>query len=233
MPGNTPFKHLYLALAGMLFLSIGLAKVLAGTNIIPLQLQFNNYGWVMVGLGWLLTVPFTFSFYQAARANAKKEDSPTAQKKLFENNGHMVETSSSSENKKFDLFKMSYTLSTWLTILFGILILSLNKLTDLFPSYKGEDVIFPIFIFPSVILVLSAGIVLILIPIISKIENDCYPKKINSVRFPLNDLLYQYYAQKSYWKLLLVMICWLSSIIMNIAAVTTFFGIFIAFKAIK
>ncbi|MEJ1959997.1 MAG: hypothetical protein WDM70_11725 [Nitrosomonadales bacterium] len=222
-------KWLYLALAGVLLAGIGLAEILAETNIIPHQFQFNNYGRVMVGLGWLLTVPFTLIFYQAARAKSK-EKSLTVQKKPFENNGHAANTNFSSGNKKFDFVEISYTLATCLTILFWILIYRLNVLTDLFPSYKGENLMLPTFIFPVVILTLSGGIAVVFDSIISKVENDRYPKKLSSLGCPLNDLLYQYTLQKAYWKLLLVVICWLSMVVMRMALATTYFGVFIAIK---
>ena len=47
---------------GAALFALGLAKQVAGLDILPAALQFDNTGWVMIILGVLLMLPFMLNF---------------------------------------------------------------------------------------------------------------------------------------------------------------------------
>ncbi|MEW6133602.1 MAG: hypothetical protein AB1591_10635 [Pseudomonadota bacterium] len=51
-----------------LMAGLGLAKLFAEVDVIPVQLRFENYGIVFVVVGFALTVPALFHIIKTARA---------------------------------------------------------------------------------------------------------------------------------------------------------------------
>ncbi len=47
---------------GATLFALGLAKKVAGLDILPTALQFDDTGWVMIILGMLLMLPFMLNF---------------------------------------------------------------------------------------------------------------------------------------------------------------------------
>jgi hypothetical protein len=47
---------------GAVLFALGLAKKVAGLDILPPALQFDNTGWLMIILGVLLMLPFLLNF---------------------------------------------------------------------------------------------------------------------------------------------------------------------------
>ncbi len=47
---------------GAALFALGLAKKVAGLDILPAKLQFDDTGWVMIILGVLLMLPFMLNF---------------------------------------------------------------------------------------------------------------------------------------------------------------------------
>jgi hypothetical protein len=55
--GKTPLNILIADAAGTLLMGCGVAEEYAGTNFLPTAMQFDHYGLVMAGVGFLLMVP--------------------------------------------------------------------------------------------------------------------------------------------------------------------------------
>ena len=145
----------------------------------------------------------------------------------------MVETSSSTENRKFDFVGISYKLACYVPIPFWILVYNLNLLSVLFPAYKGKDLTNPLLFIPSVALIVAVAIKSICEYVFLRIEKVRHPEENYYKEIPLNDLLFESIKKKSYGKLCLIVILWASKFI-GIAIVTTMiFGGFIAFKYIR
>lgn len=74
---TTQFKinpvHLTLEIVGSIIAGIGLAEVLANTNIVPEHLRFENYGWYMVGIGMLMGIPHLNGILKHAKSVKEKE----------------------------------------------------------------------------------------------------------------------------------------------------------------
>ena len=142
----------------------------------------------------------------------------------------MIEKRPSVGNQKIDFVGFSYKLATYFPLPFWILIYNFNMLSVLFPSYKEKDLVFPIFFFTGLILILAASIAFICDYIIATLEKGRFPQVMSSLRCPLNELLHEYINKKLYWRLLLLITNWVSVLIVKMAMMTTFFGMFIAFK---
>ncbi len=53
---------LLLDVIGATLFALGLAKKVAGVDVLPTALQFDDTGWVMIILGVLLMLPFMLNF---------------------------------------------------------------------------------------------------------------------------------------------------------------------------
>jgi hypothetical protein len=140
--------------------------------------------------------------------------------------------------KRINLVRISYILASWLPIPFWIVIYFLDLLPVLFPSYKGKDLVTPMFIAPMIIGSIAAFITYLLQRVISAIEKDHYPMpdglgQPSMSGLPMNDFLFEYIKNKSYGKLFLLVSCWSFQFIAITAKTTIFFGLFIAFKYIR
>ncbi len=67
-----PMRLLLPHFVGMFLAGLGLAEVFAKTNFVPAQFQFENYGWFMIVIGYLLSAPVAIFLISAIRANMKK-----------------------------------------------------------------------------------------------------------------------------------------------------------------
>ncbi|HEX9626157.1 MAG TPA: DUF1418 family protein [Acidiferrobacterales bacterium] len=63
-----PPQLLILDAVGVILAGLGLAERLAGTNLVPTALRFENYDIVMIVVGILLMVPLVRHIVNAARA---------------------------------------------------------------------------------------------------------------------------------------------------------------------
>jgi hypothetical protein len=64
-----------LELFGTLLMGIGGAKKFGGIDFLPAITRFDESGWLMIGLGFLLTLPFLF--YIVMKVLEKAEQSIT------------------------------------------------------------------------------------------------------------------------------------------------------------
>jgi len=69
-----PPKLLLASFVGTILAGFGLAEVFAKTNLTPPQWQFENYGWFMIIVGCLLTVPHSISLFKKARTTDKDKN---------------------------------------------------------------------------------------------------------------------------------------------------------------
>ena len=148
----------------------------------------------------------------------------------------MIETSSSTANKKFDFVWLSYRLAGLVPIPFWILIYVLNLLPVLFPSYRGKDMVNPLFFMPILIVIVAGSIGGACLLVFFKIEKELYPNPDKNlfIEIPSNDLLFnEYIIQKSYGKLFMLLICWICRFITIAATATMIFGFFIFLKYIR
>lgn len=53
-----PLGLMALEFFGSLLMGLGFAKNFGGLDLLPTISQFDQSGWLMIGLGFLLTVPF-------------------------------------------------------------------------------------------------------------------------------------------------------------------------------
>lgn len=66
-------KSLLVCYLGTLLAGFGMAEVFAKTNLMPAQWQFENYGWFMVVVGYLLMIPFVVSRFKKIQVTNNKE----------------------------------------------------------------------------------------------------------------------------------------------------------------
>jgi hypothetical protein len=64
-----------LELFGTLLMGSGVAKKFGGVHFLPAITRFDESGWLMIGLGFLLTLPFLF--YIVMKVLEKAEQSIT------------------------------------------------------------------------------------------------------------------------------------------------------------
>jgi len=56
---------------GSILFGLGLAKLLAGLDILPVAFQFDKTGWTMLLLGLLCMLPFMLNFLGQVRARTE------------------------------------------------------------------------------------------------------------------------------------------------------------------
>jgi hypothetical protein len=56
---------------GAVLLALGIAKMFAGLDLLPLAFQFDETGWMMIVLGILLMLPFMLNFLGQVRARTE------------------------------------------------------------------------------------------------------------------------------------------------------------------
>lgn len=64
---NVPVQYLVLDGAGAILLGLGLAKILAGVDVLPPAMRFEDYGMTFVAGGILLMLPMVFYMIGKAR----------------------------------------------------------------------------------------------------------------------------------------------------------------------
>ena len=67
------FDLLLLDGLGCALFALGMAKKFANVDILPPALQFDETGWVMIALGFLLMLPFTLNFLGQIRKRTEGE----------------------------------------------------------------------------------------------------------------------------------------------------------------
>jgi len=65
--GKPARNLLILSLAGTMLAALGLAEAFAGTGLMPAQWRFEHYDFIMIGVGYALTVPYTMALIKAAQ----------------------------------------------------------------------------------------------------------------------------------------------------------------------
>lgn len=63
--------HIFLEIVGSILAGAGLAETYANTNLVPIQWQFENYGWHMVAIGFLLGLPHLLGLLKHAKSSNK------------------------------------------------------------------------------------------------------------------------------------------------------------------
>ena len=58
---------------GAALFALGLAKKVAGLDILPVALQFDDTGWVMIIMGVLLMLPFMLNFLGQIRDRTESQ----------------------------------------------------------------------------------------------------------------------------------------------------------------
>ena len=58
---------------GAALFALGLAKKVAGLDILPVALQFDDTGWVMIIMGVLLMMPFMLNFLGQIRDRTESQ----------------------------------------------------------------------------------------------------------------------------------------------------------------
>jgi hypothetical protein len=56
---------------GVVLFALGIAKMFAGLDLLPLAFQFDETGWIMIVLGILLMLPFMLNFLGQVRARTE------------------------------------------------------------------------------------------------------------------------------------------------------------------
>jgi len=67
---QVPLGALVLEVLGTALMVIGLAKKFGGMDLLPLLTQFDQSGWLLFGVGFLLTLPFVLHMIASARNRA-------------------------------------------------------------------------------------------------------------------------------------------------------------------
>ena len=70
-----PLGVMALEFFGTVLMGVGIAKKFGGIDFLPTVTQFDQSGWLMIGLGFLLTLPFLF--YIVMKVLEKAEQSIT------------------------------------------------------------------------------------------------------------------------------------------------------------
>lgn len=67
-----PLSMLALEFFGSVLMALGLAKKFGGIDLWPAVTQFDQSGWLLTGLGFLLTLPFLFYIIAKVREKAEQ-----------------------------------------------------------------------------------------------------------------------------------------------------------------
>lgn len=65
------FPFLILEGLGSALFGLGMAKMFAGIDVLPISLRFDETGWTMIVLGVLLMMPFLFHFLSQIRSQVE------------------------------------------------------------------------------------------------------------------------------------------------------------------
>jgi len=65
------FPFLILEGLGSALFGLGMAKMVADIDVLPVSLQFDETGWTMIILGVLLMLPFLFHFLSQIRSQVE------------------------------------------------------------------------------------------------------------------------------------------------------------------
>jgi len=145
----------------------------------------------------------------------------------------MIDSSLPTESKKFDLFKTSVSLAFYLAMAFWIIVYYFDLLEKLFPSLKGKALINLTFFIPLYITFYAACVSYICDSIIyNEFEKGHYQMVGLQKKPTINVLLFKYSSSRSYGKLLVVFIKWLSVLIMAAVSSTVFFGMVIYIQSL-
>ena len=68
---NIRFDLLALDGVGTVLFALGMAKMFAGVDFLPIAFQFDETGWVMIVLGIVLMLPFLLNFLGQIRERAE------------------------------------------------------------------------------------------------------------------------------------------------------------------
>ncbi len=68
-----PLGTLILEFIGSVLMALGFAKQFAGIDLIPAISQYDASGWLLIGIGFLLTLPFVFFILAKVRERAEQK----------------------------------------------------------------------------------------------------------------------------------------------------------------
>jgi hypothetical protein len=68
-----PITLLMLDMMGSLLVGLGLAKIIAGVDILPVAMQFDEKGWTLIILGGLMMLPFIMHLFAKLRERAEQK----------------------------------------------------------------------------------------------------------------------------------------------------------------
>ncbi|MEJ1959961.1 MAG: hypothetical protein WDM70_11505 [Nitrosomonadales bacterium] len=216
-------KPSLLGFVGCGLLGVGFADSFFDTHIVPVNWQFDNYGYFMMVMGGLFTIPFHIQYAKLIRANKPGTIDKAAR---------MFQQDAPTDIKRYDYARMVNAIGMLAALPFWIIVYKLNLLPILFPSYSMKEMYIPVVIFPGLIVCAMTIISGTCKTIIANIDKNRFPmNRLGRVELPLNDLLFEYFNKKSYWKLSLVIIICAANFIGLFAGITVItFGFFICFK---
>ncbi len=67
-----PLGMLVLDFVGTVFVALGLTKKFGGLDLLPVVSHFDQSGWLLIGLGVLLTLPFLLYILSKVREKAEQ-----------------------------------------------------------------------------------------------------------------------------------------------------------------
>ena len=63
-----------LAIVGSTLSGVGLAKVIAGIDLLPMRWKFEQYRWYLVGVGFLLGLPHAAGLVRQVKSSGSSAD---------------------------------------------------------------------------------------------------------------------------------------------------------------
>ncbi len=68
-----PLGMLALEFFGSVLIALGMAKKFGGFDLLPAVTQFDESGWLLIGLGFLLTLPFLLYIISKVREKIEQD----------------------------------------------------------------------------------------------------------------------------------------------------------------
>ncbi len=68
-----PLGTLALEFIGSVLMALGFAKLFAGIDLLPVISQYDTSGWLLISIGFILTLPFVFFILSKVRERAEQK----------------------------------------------------------------------------------------------------------------------------------------------------------------
>jgi hypothetical protein len=68
-----PLGMLALEFFGSVLMALGIVKKFGGIDLLPVVTQFDQSGWLLIGLGFLLTLPFLLYIISKVREKIEQD----------------------------------------------------------------------------------------------------------------------------------------------------------------